>query len=84
METIINSNLLGLVLLTLVAGTIAGILAGLLGVGGGIIVVPLLYYILTFLNYDQSIIMHVAVGTSLFVIVPVSYTHLTLPTKSIV
>ena len=72
METIINSNLIGLVLLTLVAGAIAGILAGLLGVGGGIVVVPLLYYILTFLNYDQSIIMHVAVGTSLFVIVPTS------------
>ena len=52
-------------LLILIAGAIAGILAGLLGVGGGIVIVPLLYYILNILDYNQSIIMHVAVGLSL-------------------
>ena len=65
-------NLISLVLLTLLSGCIAGILAGLLGVGGGIVVVPLLYYVLNYLNYDQSIIMHVAVGSSLLIIVPTS------------
>ena len=65
-------NLISLILLTLFSGCIAGILAGLLGVGGGIVVVPLLYYVLNYLNYDQSIIMHVAVGSSLLIIVPTS------------
>ena len=60
------------ILLIVLAGAMAGILAGLLGVGGGIVIVPLLYYILNFLGYDQSIIMHVAAGTSLFIIVPTS------------
>ena len=65
-------NLISLVFLTLLSGCIAGILAGLLGVGGGIVVVPLLYYVLNYLNYDQSIIMHVALGSSLLIIVPTS------------
>ena len=65
-------NLISLIVLTLLSGCIAGILAGLLGVGGGIVVVPLLYYVLNYLSYDQSIIMHVAVGSSLLIIVPTS------------
>jgi len=68
----VDINLISLVLLTLLSGCIAGILAGLLGVGGGIVIVPLLYYVLNYLNYDQSIIMHVAVGSSLLIIVPTS------------
>ena len=52
------------------ASSVAGVLAGMLGIGGGIVIVPMLYYLLTYFGFDQSIIMHVAVGTSLFIIIP--------------
>lgn len=54
-------------------GCAAGVLAGLLGVGGGIIVVPVLYSLLGFIDIDPSVRMHVAVGTSLASIVFTSF-----------
>lgn len=56
----------------MVTGAIAGILAGLLGIGGGIILVPVLFLIYDFLNVPDDIIMHAAVGTSLATIIPTS------------
>lgn len=46
-------------------GAVAGILAGLLGIGGGIVTVPCLYYIFYLIGYPQSYLMLLAVGTSL-------------------
>lgn len=61
---------LSLLLLGLVAGTGAGLLAGLIGIGGGIVVVPVVYYglITSGVSVDQAA--HVAVSTSLATIVP--------------
>lgn len=53
----------------LASGIVAGLIAGLLGVGGGIVLVPVLYYLFTLLLVDESIRMHMAVGTSLSTIV---------------
>jgi uncharacterized membrane protein YfcA len=54
-------------------GVCAGLMAGALGIGGGIILVPGIYYILSSLGYPAEINMHVAVGTSLGVIVPTGF-----------
>lgn len=54
-------------------GCVSGFLAGLLGVGGGIIVVPVLYYVLAFFDVDPSLRAHIAVGTSLATIIPTSF-----------
>jgi uncharacterized membrane protein YfcA len=56
----------------LAAGVVTGVLAGLLGIGGGSILVPVLYELFRSLGVDETVRMHLAVGTSLAVIVPTS------------
>ncbi len=56
----------------LATGLVTGLLAGLLGIGGGGIMVPVLYQVFTFLGVDPALCIHLAVGTSLSVIVPTS------------
>lgn len=53
-------------------GVIAGLTAGLLGLGGGLVIVPVLYHVLTLLDINEAVRMHMAVGTSLAAIVPTS------------
>ena len=55
----------------LAVGAGAGLIAGLFGIGGGVVMVPALYYTLTFLGFPDRA-MHAAVGTSLLVIVVTS------------
>ena len=47
-----------------------GFVAGLFGVGGGLITVPVLYSIFDSVGLDRSFIMHLAVGTSFAIIIP--------------
>ena len=56
----------------LVTGCIAGVLAGLFGIGGGIVIVPVLEGMLAFIGVDPAIRMHIAVATSLATIIPTS------------
>jgi uncharacterized membrane protein YfcA len=62
--------ILGAVLLA--GGVMTGLLAGLLGIGGGAIIVPVLYYLFGFLDVPDDVRMHLSVGTSLAVIIPTS------------
>ncbi|WP_029041950.1 sulfite exporter TauE/SafE family protein [Cucumibacter marinus] len=55
--------------IAIVTGAFAGTLAGLLGVGGGIVIVPALYFALQFTGGDPALSMQVAVGTSLATII---------------
>ncbi|MGE5547833.1 MAG: sulfite exporter TauE/SafE family protein [Solirubrobacterales bacterium] len=59
--------------LLLAAGAVAGVIAGLLGVGGGIVVVPVLFHLFTHLGVDEMVRMQVAVGTSLATIVATAW-----------
>lgn len=52
------------------AGGLAGLLAGLFGVGGGTVIVPALFALLTAFGYPPDLAMHVAAGTSLATILP--------------
>jgi len=59
------------ILSLLAAGAFAGLIAGLFGIGGGVVMVPAMYFVLIALGYDGHA-MHTAVGTSLMVIVTTS------------
>lgn len=66
------SILLPLIGFLLVVGAFAGVLAGLLGVGGGIVLVPAFYYTFQTLGFDGPQIMQVCVATSLATIIVTS------------
>lgn len=64
--------LVPLVGLLMVIGAFAGVLAGLLGVGGGIILVPAFFYAFSALGYDSPQLMQICLATSLATIIVTS------------
>ena len=67
-----TTELLLLLALLLLTGGVAGILAGLLGVGGGIVIVPVVFWVFELLDFPPETAMIVAVATSLATIIPTS------------
>lgn len=66
------SELMMFALALAAAGVVAGLLAGLFGIGGGAILVPVFYQVFGLLGIDDAVRMHLSVGTSLAIIVPTS------------
>jgi uncharacterized membrane protein YfcA len=75
MSLVLNEapELIATVLTLLVAGGLIGFLAGLFGIGGGAISVPVFYQVFEVLGTGEEVRMPLAVGTSLAVIVPTSF-----------
>lgn len=59
------------------AGVVAGVLAGLFGIGGGAILVPVFYQVFGLFGVEEAVRMHLSVGTSLAIIVPTSISSFT-------
>ncbi len=65
-------DLAWLVVALLAAGAITGLLAGVFGVGGGAVAVPILYELFRILEVPEEVRMPLCVGTSLAIIIPTS------------
>jgi uncharacterized membrane protein YfcA len=64
------SELLLLAALIIAAGLVTGLLAGLFGIGGGALIVPVLYEVFSILGVPEAVIFQLCVGTSIAIIVP--------------
>ncbi|WP_372840860.1 sulfite exporter TauE/SafE family protein [Phaeovulum sp.] len=66
------ASLLPLIAVLLLVGAFAGLIAGLLGVGGGIVLVPAYYYLFSGMGYESPALMRVCLATSLATIIVTS------------
>ncbi|AOY60662.1 sulfite exporter TauE/SafE family protein [Desulfococcus multivorans] len=64
-----KDEMYSIVLLYTAMGAVAGVLAGLLGIGGGLVIVPMLVFCFTWQKMPSDLIMHLALGTSMASIV---------------
>lgn len=64
------ADLAGLAAAIIAAGILTGLLAGLFGIGGGAVIVPVLYEVFRLLGVPEAVRMQLCVGTSLAIIVP--------------
>ncbi|MHB2264690.1 sulfite exporter TauE/SafE family protein [Aliihoeflea sp. PC F10.4] len=55
-----------------ISGIVSGLMAGIFGIGGGAVLVPVFYQVFSILGIDESVRMHLAVGSSLAIIIPTS------------
>jgi uncharacterized membrane protein YfcA len=80
-----SSELLWLALAIVVGGVITGLLAGLFGIGGGAVIVPVLYEVFRILEVPDAVRVQLCVGTSLAIIVPTTIqSYLTHRAKGLV
>jgi uncharacterized protein len=79
------SEIIWLAVAIVVAGVVTGILAGLFGIGGGAVIVPVLYEVFRLLNVPDEVRMQLCVGTSIAIIVPTAIrSYLTHRAKGLV
>jgi uncharacterized membrane protein YfcA len=79
------NEILWLAVAVVLGGVITGILAGLFGIGGGAVIVPVLYEVFSLLNVPEAVRMQLCIGTSIAIIVPTTIrSYLTHRAKGLV
>jgi len=71
-ENLDQNQIIFIVTVMATSAVVVGFMAGFFGIGGGLIMVPILFYMFSFVGVEQTIIMHLAIGTSFSIIIPTS------------
>ena len=71
-ENLDQNQIIFIVTVMTASAVIVGFMAGLFGIGGGLIMVPVLFYLYSFIGIEKDFVMHLALGTSFSIIVPTS------------
>ena len=71
-ENLDQSQIIFIVTAMIASAIATGFMAGFFGIGGGLIMVPILFYLFNFSGMEQAYVMHLALGTSFSIIIPTS------------
>ena len=71
-ENLDQNQIIFIVATMSISAVVTGFMAGFFGIGGGLIMVPILFYIYDFAGIELTYIMHLALGTSFSIIIPTS------------
>ena len=71
-ENLDQSQIIFIVTAMIASAIVTGFMAGFFGIGGGLIMVPILFYLFNFSGIEQAYVMHLALGTSFSIIIPTS------------
>ena len=69
-EYLDQNQIIFIVSIMVTSAIVVGFMAGLFGIGGGLLMVPVFFYVFNFTGINQEIIMHLAIGTSFSIIIP--------------
>ena len=69
-ENLDQSQIIFIVTAMAASAVVVGFMAGFFGIGGGLIMVPILFYLFSFVGIEHAFVMHVAIGTSFSIIIP--------------
>ena len=64
------NQIIFLIIIMSLSAVVVGFMAGFFGIGGGLMIVPILFYIFSFVGVEKTFVMHMAVGTSFLIIIP--------------
>ena len=70
LESLDQNQIIFIVTVMAASAVVVGFMAGLFGIGGGLIMVPVLFYVFSFVGIERTFVMHLAIGTSFSVIIP--------------
>jgi len=69
-ETLALNQIIFIIIIMALSAVVVGFMAGFFGIGGGLMMVPILFYVFSFSAVDKAFVMHMAVGTSFLIIIP--------------